>query len=47
MAVLGNQPIQPMKYGLEQLDGMSIHVDLRFLCARGRLRGLLPFADGC
>ena len=45
MAVLGNQPIQPTKYGLEQLDGMSIHVDLRFLCTRGLRRGPLLFAD--
>src|SRR6266567_5435719 len=39
MTVLGDQPIQPVEYGIEQLDGMSIHVDLRFLCARGLRRG--------
>src|SRR5437660_6125920 len=34
MAVLGYQPIQPTKYGLEQLNGMSIHVDLRLMRSR-------------
>ena len=47
MAVLGDQPIQPTKYWLEQLNRMSIQGGLRFLCAPDLLRGLLPFADDC